>query len=759
LIGLVDMKSSLVTESKNLKWGMPELLVQIYDDLSIRFELFIGKGNPVCLNKADISGSPVAAIQSAGKETRHWKADLQAAEVDPIRGPFGPGERLRLRARDDESLDTGITITLDLEHYDNRSSVIFLSAIFESDAPLSVDKIIMNRQLLDASSTGGTSPDDAWIYNGSGETREHHLQALYDGYEKQNYFGLLESHDGGGYQPDYRDGSQPGYGGGIPLIDIWTKGMGLGIGHVDTSFRYINLPVKALKSDGIRVAMEWNPRGEILPGRPLRTFRGFVSLHTGDFYNSLEFYRTVMEQQGMIFSKSVAGSYEPQWDTWGFNADFTMDDVRETLPYLKEIGIRWLTLDDRWFDVAGDWMPRRDTFPEGEKSLIEFIEELHREGFKVRLWTIPGEFDGKPDLEEWQAQHPNAAIEIAKHPFHAESQLYKDHPEWMVSAPDGTLEYSKRGNYFAQGKLPQVQSYFRELTRKMFLEWKIDGLKQDAVYMSPPDYNPDHGLSSPDEAGDGYVAMMRVVYETALECNPDAVILNCPCGTPVTAQWMPWQNQAITVDPWTSWVNRGVFKEMKGLFGPSSPVVLDHIEISDEGEDFSVIGIGGIPATRFTPSGRDRTNEIEDRIFEVRPFQEKLDLWKHWFGLYNRMRLSEGEYMNLYDIIYDIPETHVVRKAEKFYYSLYPGEPDGIVDDGGAGYREKKHTKHWAGRFRFRGLNEKIMYQVRDWEHDTVLGLISGNYPVMDFDIDHHLLLELSPVSDDTGIADISEQP
>lgn len=740
------MISKLNVNPGLVQWKVGRLSIDITSGLQVRTSLSVEKSVLSFSPPENAGAAPFLALRSGTRETSHWLLDTRGLTTESIRGPFGPGERLRLNAVDKNSFETGVRVTLDLELYLSHPEVLFTTATFESDGIVPVDRIIMNRQALDASLAGGRTEIDAWIYNGSGETREHHLQELHDGYFKRNYLGLLESHDGGGHQPGYRDGSQPGYGGGVPMVDIWSRKIGLGIGHVDTAFRYVELPVSAEKGKGISASIQWNPRGELRPGRPLRTFRCFLSLHTGDFFNCLNFYRTAMETQGLLFNRTVAGSYEPQWDTWGFNADFSMDDVRETLPYLKDIGIKWLTLDDRWFDVNGDWMPRLDTFPDGEASLVSFIEELHREGFKVRLWTIPGEFDGKPDLEEWQAQHPTAAIELAKHPFHAESSLFKDHPEWMVAAPDGTPEYSKRGNYFGAGNLPQVQAYFRELTRKMFLDWKIDGLKQDAVYMAPPDYNPDHGLSSPDDAGDGYVAIMKVIFETALECNPDAVVLNCPCGTPMTPQWMTWQNQAVTVDPWTSWVNRGVFKEMKGLFGACAPVVLDHIEISDEGEDFSILGVGGVPATRFTPSGRDRTNEIEDRIFDVRPFDEKLKLWKHWFGLYNEMRLSEGEYLNLYDVIYDVPETHVIKKQDALYFSLYPGVPDGVVDDGGHEYREKKHLKKWQGDFSFRGLDADLIYQVRDWEHDILLGKIAGTEATMKLDIDHHLLLELKVV-------------
>ena len=734
------MKSKLIKEKVVLKWQIGELNIYISSKLNIKIE---GFGNLSTMNSMTKS---FVALVVDGKEISDWNVDFDKSFFHSIRGPLGKGNRLRVKAINSNDFSSPINLNLDLEVYDDFPGSIKTRAKFDSSSEIKVDEIIMNRLFLDPLQAEGENFCDAWVYNGSGETREHHVQELTKNYYKKNYMGLLESYDGGGHQSDYRCGSQPGYGGGVPMVDVWTKGGGLGIGHTDVSFRFVNIPVEVISGKGISLSMTYNPRTTINANIPLVTYSGLVTLHKGDYFNGLNTYRQIMQNQGMKFNKSVSGSYEPQWDTWGFNADFTMDDIRETLPYLKEIGIKWLTLDDRWFDVNGDWMPRLDTFPGGEQTLIDFIEELHSKGFKVRLWTIPGEFDGKPDLAAWQKEHPTAAIELAKHPFHAESSFYKANKNLMVSAPDGSLEYSKRGNYFGQGKLPQVQTFFKKLTQKMFLEWKIDGLKQDAVYMSPPDYNESHGLANPDESGDGYAMIMKVIYETALECNPDAVIMNCPCGTPMTPQWMQWQNQAVTVDPWTSWVNRSVFKEMKALFGPQAPVVLDHIEISDEGEDFSILGVGGIPATRFTPSGRDKTNEIEDRIFEVRPFQEKLELWKHWFKIYNEMRLSEGVYLNLYDLIYDKPETHVISKNGLLYFSLYPGEPDGIVDDGGEGYRKKKDSKHWSGTFVFRGLENDTDYKIRDWENDIDLGIINSRSPKKELNVKHHLLLELTPL-------------
>jgi hypothetical protein len=152
-------------------------------------------------------------------------------------------------------------------------------------------------------------------------------------------------------------------------------------------------------------------------------------------------------------------------------------------------------------------------------------------------------------------------------------------------------------------------------------------------------YSAEHGHRSPDDASADHAEVLRVIYETARAHNPEAVIVDCPCGTTLTPDWMRWQNQAISPDPWTSWVNRGIVKQLKALFGPRSAVVLDHIELSDEGQDFSLIGVGGVPATRITPTGEEKTFGAAARL----TFEEKKAHWTRWIGLYRQLMLSRGE--------------------------------------------------------------------------------------------------------------------
>ena len=58
-----------------------------------------------------------------------------------------------------------------------------------------------------------------------------------------------------------------------------------------------------------------------------------------------------------------------------------------TVPKLKEFGIKWATLDDRWFDTYGDWNPRNETFP-GD-SIKKMDDDFHKQGILVQLWWLP----------------------------------------------------------------------------------------------------------------------------------------------------------------------------------------------------------------------------------------------------------------------------------------------------------------------------------------------------------------------------------
>jgi alpha-galactosidase len=87
--------------------------------------------------------------------------------------------------------------------------------------------------------------------------------------------------------------------------------------------------------------------------------------------------------------------------------------------------------------------------------------------------------------------------------------------------------------------------------------------------------------------------------------------------------------------------------------------------------------------------------------------------------------LSKGQYLGqLYDIGFDLPETHVIRKDQSTYYAFY--------------------AKQWKGPVELRGL-EGRKYSVVDYVSGKTLGTVSGHNAHLPVEFKQHLLLEVTP--------------
>ncbi len=87
--------------------------------------------------------------------------------------------------------------------------------------------------------------------------------------------------------------------------------------------------------------------------------------------------------------------------------------------------------------------------------------------------------------------------------------------------------------------------------------------------------------------------------------------------------------------------------------------------------------------------------------------------------------LSRGEYVGtLYDIGFDRPETHVVRKDGSMYYAFY--------------------APKWSGKITLRGLAPRA-YRVTDYVNGKSLGTVRGPIATLDVQFEKFLLLQAKP--------------
>jgi alpha-galactosidase len=570
-------------------------------------------------------------------------------------------------------------------------------------APVAIDQAIAQRHRLNSQSAKG-HPFDMWSFQGSSyDWGKDDVFPLRTGFSQPNAMGAMV---------------KGGYGGGIPVVAFWTDVAGEAIGHVETVPVTVSLPVSVGKDSRVNAAMSIPGPITLSSGETFSTPRGFVSVYAGDYYEPLRLWSRVLAAEGWTLPKPSPEAYNVSWCGWGYEFNVTPAQMLGTVPKLKELGIKWATLDDRWFDTYGDWNPRSDTFP-GD-SIKKMVDDFHAQGELVQLWWLPvGAEDGQG---KWESHK------------YVVSKVAQEHPDWFIQDKNGKHARITRDLAALCPAVPEVQAYYKRLTEKFIGEWGFDGSKLDNIYSVPMCFNPAHHHKSPQDSVNAMADIYKVIYQTSRALKPDSVTQSCPCGTPPSLAWLPFMDQAVTADPVGAVQVRRRIKMYKALLGPESAVYGDHVELSamtrvgqdwsEHGSDFaSTIGTGGVAGTKFV------WPDPGPKFKNVMLTQDKEAHWKKWIDIYNQKMLSKGEFRDLYVIGYDIPEGYAIAKDGKMYYAFFAPT-----------------DAPWTGEVELRGLAPGS-YHVVDYPGQKDLGTVevsSSAVPRLKTTFKEHLLLEVS---------------
>lgn len=526
-----------------------------------------------------------------------------------------------------------------------------------------------------------------WSYQGATyEDRRDWVKPMNVGYNQENYMGMNASD----------------YGGGTPIADIWRPDIGMAVGHLEVVPKLVSLPVNLNSLDdgaGFCVSYKFSEEKRLAPGESFETFETFVSLHKGDYFRTLSIYNKIMQTKGIKFADYSSSTYLSEWCAWGYERDFTIDEVLGTLPKVSELGYDWATLDDGWQTSEGDWYLNPKRFPAGDADMKKFVNEIHEHNLKAMLWWSPLAVD--PGTE-----------------------LIQKNPDFLLLNKDGSRrDISWWDSYYMCPAYEPVIEYHKNLVKKIIGEWGFDGLKIDGQHLNgaPPCYNPAHHHLRPEESCEGLPLLFKAIIETALSIKSDAVIQICPCGTNYSFFNLPYMNQTVSSDPESSWQVRLKGKTLKGLMGCNSPYFGDHVELSDSGKDFaSTVGIGGIVGTKFTYP----TDRLEHKNHLLTP--EKEIIWKKWLDIYKTNMLSKGCYRGeLYDIGYDKPEAHVIQKSDTLFYAFY--------------------ADSWNGDIELRGLSNG-KYKITDYINNKDMSQVEGANPKINCKFEKYLLIKAVPI-------------
>ena len=627
----------------------------------------------------DIPLGAFSASETVKGSERSWydfALDSQAHER--VTDTYGTGEKLTL-AGTSGALRKNLSVTI----YDEFPNLAIFDVSYTNigKSQLKILEWNNNHYMIDA--LGSPAGIPFWSFqSGSYERRPDWIVPLHAGFSQKNFLGM----------------NATDYGGGTPLVDVWRRDAGIGVGHVEVRPRLISLPVSMLNARQAQLGVQYRHEQSLQPSETFHTFRTFVTVHHGDYFQTLLTYRRFMLKQGFQMAKAPDSAFGAIWCAWGYGRDFKPQQVYDTLPTVKRMGFTWVTLDDGWQNNYGDWQLDPKKFPHGDADIKAMVERIHQEGFKAQLWWSP--LSAVPD-----------------------SKLLKDEPDLALKNQDGSRrKISWWNSYYLCPANSRVVEYHKELVRKILVDWGFDGLKLDGQHMNgvPACYNPAHHHKRPEDSVEALPDFFREIYDAAQKAKPGSLVEFCPCGTAYSFFTMPHFNMSVASDPKNSFQVRSKGKTIKGLMGDDVPYFGDHVELSDNHDDFaSTLGIGGVVGTQFVLPPLVE----EHGRFDLTPEHERS--FQKWLELYQEKGLSRGQYLGtLYDIGFDRPETHVIRRDKKLYYAFF--------------------AANWKGTLELRGLDDQA-YHVVDYADGKDFGIVRGPVAHLSADFSKHLLLEATP--------------
>src|SRR4029077_2970733 len=387
------------------------------------------------------------SIVSHGKKL-DFVPDFGRAQVLESSGKLGRGKRVEIPARPLAPAGVDLERMLLLEENDDFPNVALVSATYKNagTSDFQIDEVWMQQHRLNSHEVKA-QPYEMWSFQGSS----------YD-WGKDDVLKLTRT----SAQPNVMGGIvKGGYGGGIPVVAFWTASVGEAIGHVETLPWSLSIPVKVAADGRVEAKVAGPAKTVLKPGETYSTPRSFLAVYSGYFYEPLRMWSSVLQKEGWEIPKPSNEPYNVSWCGWGYEFNVTPAQMLGTVPKLKELGIKWATLDDRWFDTYGDWNPRADTF--AGDSIKKMTDDFHKQGILVQLWWLPlGVEDGQGKYESHK---------------YMMSKVAHEHPEWLILDKDGKHARMTRDLATLCPAVPEVQAFYKKLTEKFIGEWGFDGSK------------------------------------------------------------------------------------------------------------------------------------------------------------------------------------------------------------------------------------------------------------------------------------------
>jgi alpha-galactosidase len=672
---------NFISQGGGFRVESPPLALECGRDLGLR--MFLRKNRKWITVSSRSKLPAVTSLRAGGKEYAQFTLLASAAGAQNVSTPFGEAREVRATAQD---LSDDFALTLQMDFPTRYPGVVVITSQVKNSGPQPVTLEEINQGSIHLSAPSAPKAAEEalfWSLQGGGyKWGADFILPVRAGFTQDNYTGPKGDANGGGF----------------PFVDLWRPEMGVAVALLEPKPPLAWVPVTVTPQGQAQVRVTTRPSVEIPSAGTYAPSPVMVTVHAGDFYDPVVRYRALMGDLGVpTVNHFEPNDYAAAWCTWGYQRTFTVEDILQKMSQMKAMGMKELILDDGWFDRFGDWNPTRKKFPRGDSDMKALIDKAHTEGLTFRLWWSPGSAD-------------------------LGSAIDRRHPDWFILAKDGHRAKASWNSYYLCPAYRPVSEAMRALVERFVRRWGVDSFKLDGTDLNhaPLCYNPAHHHTRPQESFEQWPELFRRIRATAMAIRPDFRIELCPCGITPTFQLGTAFEQPVTSDPFDTQVTQRV-KFLKAWFGPRAPVLEEYVGLLGQKEP------DGKPYT-FRAELYPRALGTGSVISTFSPVLNNTHA--QWTAIYNQRQLAGGEYLNLYDIGWDNPEGHVVRKGQALYYGFFTRLPGG----------------EFNGKVTLRGLPSG-RFRVTDYVQNRVVGEVTAADATLAVSFRDSLLLFAEPVS------------
>ncbi len=241
----------------------------------------------------------------------------------------------------------------------------------------------------------------------------------------------------------------------------------------------------------------WKATPPILlaPGEFVTLPEAFVMAHSGDHFAALDTYRRTMAERGLGAPAIPESSYAPIWCAWGYERNFTPEQVYGTLDKAqgrRAANGRCSTTAGRSRSATGS--RTRPSSRDGNADMKAFADRIKSYGMRPKLWISPLSADAGKRPDARSSRHAAARRRWRRPERHAGGTAIRcarrTSRPWTISRP----------------------------SRRIIGDWGFEGLKIDGQHLNgvAPCYNPAHNHARPEESVEKLQDFWKAIYETAI---------------------------------------------------------------------------------------------------------------------------------------------------------------------------------------------------------------------------------------------------